>query len=178
MGRQDWSTESRVHWHRGFETFIRYLSRNPRWAVRYRSLESGKRVGATDWGYWADRWYLKPRKRDSVEKRKELRKTGKWGVRKIRTEFSRSYKKKVLQEGRNGIWVVAECDSWKHSYFVMTSGQKQHSSQMTCILSFFKSYEVKLKKSIKNNNALWQFSNFSLVPISWAFKNHNFPFLL
>lgn len=82
---------------------------------------------------------------------KGLRKTGQWGVRKIRTQWSRSYKKQVLQEGRGGICAGAECDSWKRSYFVMTSGQKQHSSQMTYILSFFKSYEVKLKKRTKNN---------------------------
>lgn len=31
------------------------------------------------------------------------RKTGQWGVRKIHTQWSRSYKKKVPQEGRNGI---------------------------------------------------------------------------
>lgn len=55
MGRQDWSTESRVHWLHGFEMFIGYPSRDPRGAVRYRGLESGKRVRATDWGYWADR---------------------------------------------------------------------------------------------------------------------------
>lgn len=34
---------------------------------------------------------------------KGLRKTGQWGVRKIRTKRTRSYEKKVLQEGRNGI---------------------------------------------------------------------------
>lgn len=84
---------------------------------------------------------------------KGLRETGQWGVRKTRTQWSRSYKKEVLQEGGSGVCAVAECDSWKRSYFVMTSGQKQHSSQMTYILSSFKSYEVKLKKSTKNNNA-------------------------
>lgn len=84
---------------------------------------------------------------------KGLRKMGQWGVRKIRTKWSRSYKKKVLQEGRNSICAVPECNSWKRSYLVMTSGQKQHSSHMTYILTFFKTYKVKLKKSTKKNNA-------------------------
>lgn len=96
---------------------------------------------------------------------------GRWGTRETRPERSRSWKKKAFQGGGNRICAIPQCDSWKCSHFVRTSGQEQQSSQVTYILTFFQSYEVKLKNSAKKN-AFWQLSNFSLMPISWTFENH------
>lgn len=74
---------------------------------------------------------------------------GRGGTRGTRPERSRSWKKKAFQGGGNRICAIPECDSWKCSHFVRTSGQEQQSSQVTYILTFFQSYEVKLKNSAK-----------------------------
>ena len=100
---------------------------------------------------------------------KRTKKEGRWGTRGPRPEWSRNWKKKAFQGGGNSICAITECNSWKYSYFVRTLGQEQQSSQVTYILSF---KVMKWNWRTVQKIAFWQLSNFSLVPISWTFKNH------